>query len=123
MMPRLIDKKNKIIIYLLFLFILSTTNIKLVTNQTNYSSIINKINIKGLSNVDNKKIFNQLNNLFYKNILLVDDTCYTGTTLTTVKEHLLGIGALSVKTYCLYSSITGNEGIIDYYSSYLGLPN
>ena len=72
MMPRLIDKKNKIIIYLLFLFILSTTNIKFVTNQTNYSSIINKINIKGLSNMDNKKIFNQLNDLFYKNILLVD---------------------------------------------------
>tara|TARA_B110000027_G_scaffold125845_1_gene143610 strand:+ start:538 stop:1215 length:678 start_codon:yes stop_codon:yes gene_type:complete len=71
-MPRLIDKKNKIIIYLLFLFILSTTNIKFVTNQTNYSSIINKINIKGLSNMDNKKIFNQLNDLFYKNILLVD---------------------------------------------------
>ena len=71
-MRQLIDKKNKIIIYLLLLFILSTTNVKFVTNQKNYSSTINKINIEGLSNVDNKKIFNQLNYLFSKSIFLVD---------------------------------------------------
>ena len=70
-MHQLIDKKNKIIIYLLLLFILSTTNKKFVENQNNYSSTINKINIEGLSNVDNSKISNELNNLFYKNILLV----------------------------------------------------
>ena len=33
--------------------------------------MINQINIEGLSNIDNNKIFNELNNLFYKNILLV----------------------------------------------------
>jgi cell division protein FtsQ len=70
-MHQLIDKKNKIIIYLLLLFILSTTNKKFVENQNNYSSTINKINIEGLSNADNSKISNELNNLFYKNILLV----------------------------------------------------
>ena len=70
-MHQLIDKKNKIIIYLLLLFILSTTNKKFVENQNNYSSTINKINIEGLSNDDNSKISNELNNLFYKNILLV----------------------------------------------------
>jgi len=70
-MHQLIDKKNKIIIYLLLLFILSTTNKKFVENQKNYSSTINKINIEGLSNADNSKISNELNNLFYKNILLV----------------------------------------------------
>tara|TARA_B110000238_G_scaffold133101_1_gene143450 strand:- start:1 stop:681 length:681 start_codon:yes stop_codon:yes gene_type:complete len=70
-MHQLIDKKNKIIIYLLLLFILSTTNEKFVENQNNYSSTINKINIEGLSNADNSKISNELNNLFYKNILLV----------------------------------------------------
>ena len=70
-MHQLIDKKNKIIIYLLILFILSTTNKKFVENQNNYSSTINKINIEGLSNADNSKISNELNNLFYKNILLV----------------------------------------------------
>ncbi len=71
-MHQLIVKKNKIIIYLLFLLILSTTNAKFTENQNSYSSTINQINIKGLSKVDNKKIFNELHNLFYKNILLVD---------------------------------------------------
>ena len=71
-MHQLTDKKNKIIIYLLLLFILSTTNKKLVENQNSYSSKINQINIEGLSNADNSRIFNELNNLFYKNILLVD---------------------------------------------------
>jgi cell division protein FtsQ len=70
-MHQLIDKKNKIIIYLLLLFVLSTTSVKFVENQNSYSSTINQINIKGLSKTDNKKIFNELKNLFYKNILLV----------------------------------------------------
>ena len=65
------DKKNKVIIYLLFLFILSTTSGKFVENENSYSSTINQINIKGLSSTENSKIFNELNNLFYKNILLV----------------------------------------------------
>ena len=71
-MHQLIDKKNKITIYLLFLLILSTTSGKFLENQNNYSSKINQINIKGLSNINNSKIFNELNDLFYKNILLVD---------------------------------------------------
>ena len=70
-MHQLIDKKNKIIIYLLLLFILSTTSGKFVENENSYSSTINQINIKGLSSTENSKIFNELNNLFYKNILLV----------------------------------------------------
>tara|TARA_B110000027_G_scaffold80075_1_gene85265 strand:+ start:807 stop:1481 length:675 start_codon:yes stop_codon:yes gene_type:complete len=70
-MHQSIDKKNKIIIYLSLLLILSTTSGKFTENQNNYSSTINQINIEGLSNIDNKKIFNELNNLFYKNILLI----------------------------------------------------
>ena len=64
-------KKKKIIIYLLFLFILSTTSSKVVYKQNSYSSKINQINVEGLSNTDNSKIFNELKNLFYKNILLI----------------------------------------------------
>jgi cell division protein FtsQ len=71
-MHQLIDKKNKIIIYLLFLFILSTTNGKFVENQNSYYFKINQINIEGLSGTDNIKITTELNNLFYKNILLID---------------------------------------------------
>jgi cell division protein FtsQ len=70
-MHRLINKKNKIIIYLLLLLTLSTTNNKFIRNQNTNSIIINQINVEGLSNIDNKKIYNELNNLFYKNILLL----------------------------------------------------
>ena len=70
-MHQLIDKKYKIIIYLLFLFILSTTSGKFIENQDAYFSKINLINIEGLSNSNNLKISKELNNLSYKNILLV----------------------------------------------------
>ena len=70
-MRQLIDKKNKIIIYLLLLLTLSTTNGKFAENQNNLFSTINHINIKGLSEINNSKIHNELNNLFYKNILLI----------------------------------------------------
>ena len=69
-MHQLIDKKNKIIIYLLLLFILSTTSGKYIRKSKQISSKINKINIEGLSKMNNLKNFNELNNLFYKNILL-----------------------------------------------------
>ena len=70
-MHQLTDKKNKIIIYLLFLFILSTTTGKFIENQKNYSFIANQINIEGLSDIDSLKISNELEDLFYKGILLV----------------------------------------------------
>ena len=70
-MHQLIDKKKKIIIYLLFLFILSTISGKFEENQNSYSFKINQINIEGLSSNDNSKIYNELSNLFYKNILLI----------------------------------------------------
>ena len=70
-MHQLTDKKNKIIIYLISLLILSTTNGKFVKNQNVYSSTINQVNIRGLSDTDNKKIYNELNSLFYQNILFV----------------------------------------------------
>ena len=70
-MHLLIGKRDKVIFYLLFLFILSTTNTKFTKNSNSYSYTINQINIQGLSNIDNSKIFDQLNNLLYKNILLV----------------------------------------------------
>jgi cell division protein FtsQ len=65
-------KKNKIIVYLILLFILSTTSEKFAVNQNNYSSIHNKINIEGLSNIKNSKISNELSKLFYKDIFFMD---------------------------------------------------
>ena len=71
MTHQLIDKKNKIIIYLLLLIILSSTNRQFDENHNNFSSTINQINIEGLSNNDNEKIFKELKVFFYKNILQV----------------------------------------------------
>ena len=71
-MHQLIDKKNKIIIYLLLLFILSTTSVRFFETQNIYISKVNKINVKGLINADSSKILSELNDLFYKNILLVN---------------------------------------------------
>ena len=71
-MHQLIDKKNKIIIYLLLLFILSTTSVRFFETQNIYISKVNKINITGLTNADSSKILSELNDLFYKNILLVN---------------------------------------------------
>jgi cell division protein FtsQ len=73
-MHQLIDKKNKIIAYLLLLLILSTTSGKFIENPKNYFSTINQINIEGLSSTDNSKIFDELNYLFYENILLIKKT-------------------------------------------------
>ena len=65
-------KKNKIIIYLLFLLILSTTSTRLVNDQNKLSSLISKINITGLSERKNLEILNNLNNLLYKNIFVIN---------------------------------------------------
>ena len=66
------DKKNKIIIYLLFLFILSTTSAKLINDQNTPSSSVSKINITGLSERKNLEILNNLNNFLYKSIFVIN---------------------------------------------------
>ena len=66
------DKKNKIIIYLLFLFILSTTSAKFINDQNKLSSSISKIYINGLSERKNLEILNSLNNLLYKSIFVIN---------------------------------------------------
>ena len=70
-MHQSIGKKNKIIIYLLFLFILSTTSAKLINDQNKLSSSISKINITGLSERKNLEILNNLNNILYKSIFVI----------------------------------------------------
>ena len=66
------DKKNKIIIYLLFLLILSTTSAKLINDQNKLSSSISKINISGLSEGKNLEILDNLNNFLYKSIFIIN---------------------------------------------------
>jgi cell division protein FtsQ len=70
-MRQLIGKKNKIIIYLLFLFILSTTSAKFINDQKALSSSVNKINITGLSEKKNLEILSNLNNFLYESIFVI----------------------------------------------------
>ncbi len=70
-MHQLIDKKNKIIIYLILLIILSTVTNKSLENQDSYPIIVNKINVSGLSDNNNLKIKNELGDLLSKNIFLI----------------------------------------------------
>ena len=72
-MHQSIDKKNKIIIYLLFLLILSTTSAKFINDQKKLSLSISKINITGLSERKNSEILNSLNNLLYKSIFAISE--------------------------------------------------
>jgi cell division protein FtsQ len=72
-MHQSIGKKNKIIIYLLFLFFLSTTSTKFINDQKKLSSSISKINITGLSERKNSEILNNLNNLLFKSIFVISE--------------------------------------------------
>ena len=64
-------KKNKIIIYLLFLFILSTTSAKFINDQNRLTSSVSKINTTGLSERKNLEISNNLNNFLYESIFVI----------------------------------------------------
>ena len=64
-------RKNKIIIYLLFLFILSTTSAKFINDQNTISSSVSKINTTGLSERKNLEISNNLNNFLYESIFVI----------------------------------------------------
>ena len=71
-MHQLIGKKNKVIVYLLLFFILSTTSNKTIQIQHNYPKEIIKIEVLGLSEENNLKIKKELNNLLLKNIFLIN---------------------------------------------------
>ena len=68
-MHQSIGKKNRVAIYLILLCLLSTTTGKFLEPQNKLSLKINKIEVTGLTSVENLKIKNDLNNIFYQNIL------------------------------------------------------
>ena len=74
MMHQLIDKKNRITIYLLLFVILSTPSNKILQNQNQYKypNTNIKINVQGLSNNKNLLIKKELNSLLYNNIFFLD---------------------------------------------------
>jgi cell division protein FtsQ len=71
-MHQSIDKKNKVIIYLVFLFILSTTSGKLLEQNKKFSLKIVNIKVLGSTIVKNLEIQNELNSILYQNILFLE---------------------------------------------------
>lgn len=71
-MLQLIDKKNKLILYLIFFFLLCTINIKLTDNKKTSFTSINEITVSGLSNENNLKIQNDLKKFLFHNIFIID---------------------------------------------------
>jgi len=71
-MHQSIDKKNKVIIYLVFLFILSTTSGKLLEQKKKFSLKIVNIKVLGSTIVKNLEIQNELNSILYQNILFLE---------------------------------------------------
>lgn len=69
-MHQLIDKKYKILIYLLLLFTLSTISGKFSQNKNYFSSFI-KVDVKGLSGSENLQISKKIKNLLFKNIFKI----------------------------------------------------
>jgi len=70
-MHQLTGKKYKITIYLLLLFILTTTSVKYSQNERQLSSVI-KVDVQGLSNEENLLISNKIKSGLYKNIFNID---------------------------------------------------
>ena len=70
-MHQSIDKKKNIVIYLIFLILLSTTGNKSLEFQKINAVTINKINVSGLSSNNNLQITNKLKGLLFKNILFI----------------------------------------------------
>jgi len=70
-MHQLTDRKNKIFIYIMFLFLLTTVINKTEINKKKDSIYINKINVSGLSNANNQEIVNNLDNLYHQNIFFI----------------------------------------------------
>jgi cell division protein FtsQ len=71
-MHQLIDKKNRILIYLIFLVVLSTINNKSLEIYKKKPIKPIKINVSGLSSNNNLEIKEELNKLYFKNIFFID---------------------------------------------------
>ena len=71
-MHQSIDKKNKVIVHLIFLFILSTTSGKVLEQKKKFSLKIVNIKVLGSTIVKNLEIQNELNSILYQNILFLE---------------------------------------------------
>ena len=71
-MHQSIGKRNKVTVYLIIFFILSTINNKTINTKRFQTSKIDTINVVGLSDNKNIQLINTLNNLFNENIFFIN---------------------------------------------------
>ena len=72
-----IDKKNKLITYILLLLLLSTFNNLSLTNSQFLNLNIKNINVSGLTDEENKKFSIKFNNLILPNIFFIKENYLT----------------------------------------------
>jgi len=70
-MHQLVDKKNKILVYLIFYVALCTISNKSIQTQKNFSTKIDVIKVFGLSKAYNLEIAKKLDILLFKNIFFI----------------------------------------------------
>ena len=91
MMHQQIDKKIKLSIYILLLFLLSTIN-NLSLNNSEYLKLqIKSIYVNGLSDEKNLKISQDLNELIFKNIFFIDKNYFKSILETNNLIHSFNI--------------------------------
>ena len=90
-MHQLIDKKNKLVIYLLLLVILSTVTNKPLKSKNINSILSNRIIVSGLSNQNNLQIEYKLHELLAKNIFFInqEDINYTISQYNLVESYIV----------------------------------
>jgi len=71
-----IDKKTKLSIYILLLFLLSTVNNISLNNSESLKLKVKSIYVTGLSEEKNSKISQDLNELIFKNIFFIDKSYF-----------------------------------------------
>ena len=71
-MLQLADKKKKLFFYLLIFILLSTQITKNKNKEKNFNTKINQIEVFGLSDEKNFKVYNNLNFLLFKNIFFIN---------------------------------------------------
>ena len=118
-MHQSIDKKNKVVRYLILLLILSTFSAKLSENQKKYSLKIDKIDIIGLSKNQNLEIKNNLSNIFNKNIFFLRKEeihkivkKYNVIEKYSIKKVYPSTLSIEIKPTKLLARITGNNQLI-----------
>ena len=65
-------KKNKLILYIILFFLLSTINNKSINVKTNSFLKITDVKVSGLSDSENLKVKKELKSIIFQNLFFID---------------------------------------------------